>query len=500
MKRSRGTQKFKQILSEAECLPLAPSGSGELLSADQKRLVDAALEGKNVFVTGSAGTGKSFVFRHVIDLLKAKYPPNTVYVTASTGIAATPLGGITLHGYAGVGLGEDTVEVILTKLEKNKPARDRWQKTRVLIVDEISMVSPAFFSKLDRIGRAVRSRQEMPFGGIQLVLAGDFFQLPPVVKGPGGANGMRFVFETDAWKQAVTTIIELTEIFRQTNSDFVSLLQRVRRGAITDEDHKTLLSRLNVKLPSTNGILPTRLHTHRKSVDSDNEKALAALPGEEVSFVAVDDKIEKAAYDQLQKNCLAPANLVLKRGAQVMLLKNLNPPHLVNGSRGIVIDFIKNKDGVTEPQVLFDNGLKIVVEKAVWKIERHKNVVVAMRTQTPLCLAWAFSVHKCQGMTIDKAEIDISGCWDPGQAYVALSRCTSLEGMRLLGYNRFAIKASDKVKEFYQSLAPRAIAAPLGPPHQIPAADVSCPAPLPGGGTEDKAAAKKPAIKIQRVW
>lgn len=302
-----------------------------------------------------------------------------------------------------------------------------------------------------------------PFGGIQLVLAGDFLQLPPVEK---GAKESTYVFETNAWKESMDLCIELKRVFRQKNQEFVGLLQAIRLGKVSDEHHAMLVARMGRKLNVENGIIPTRLYTHRNSVASENQKELEHLKGRAYVFAARDSGKDEYSKENLIKNCLAPTILKLRNGAQVMLLKNLDPPHLVNGSRGVIIGFErvsmqemdpKDKRKTVRfedreyPKVKFDNGMVRVMTPQEWELERAGEVL-ATRAQVPLCLAWALSIHKCQGMTIDKVEVDISSAWDPGQAYVALSRCTDLQGLGLLGYIRSKIHASQKVLEYYESL------------------------------------------------
>lgn len=430
--------------------PKSDSNERALLSAEQRAVLDAILAGNNVFFTGSAGVGKSLTLRVVVHELRRKYGHGAVAVTASTGIAATHVGGTTLHSFAGVGLGTGSFDSILKVACRNPKTLERWHTTRVLVVDEVSMVAPDFFELLDRIGQSIRASTK-PFGSIQLVLAGDFLQLPPVTK--GSKEPVKYVFETETWTKAVQVAIELKHVFRQRNEDFVHLLQSVRRGVLTIEHDAMLQSRLNVKLSTDNGILPTRLYTHRADVDTENNKRLEQLDGRELVFLAKDTG-KGAPLETLQKNCMAPATLKLRVGAQVMLLKNLQPPLLVNGSRGYVTGYerVEFEGSVREyPRVKFDNGTDMVMVPQEWPLESNGKTL-AKRVQVPLCLAWALTVHKCQGMTLDKVIVDISSAWDPGQAYVALSRCTSLEGLSLLGYNKDKVRASAAVLNFYSTL------------------------------------------------
>jgi ATP-dependent DNA helicase PIF1 len=439
-----------------------------LLSGEQRQVLEAVSEGRNVFFTGSAGVGKSFTLRVLIGDLRRRFHESSVFVTASTGIAATHIGGTTLHSFAGVGLGAASVEQAVAKVKNNKVARERWQSCRVLVIDEISMIGASFFELLDAVGQSVRSSSR-PFGGIQVVVTGDFLQLPPVDR----KGEETYVFESESWKSAIDVSIELTQVFRQKNQVFVELLQALRVGRVSDEHDRVLQSRMHARLSTENGVLPTRLYTHRDSVERENEVQLNALTGRAFVFVAKDTG-DDYTKEMLAKNCMAPATLKLKLGAQVMLLKNLDPPLLVNGSRGRVVGFERmtaasvseeerkrSKAQVEDreyPKVRFDNGQELVLTPQAWEVERG-GVVMATRAQVPLCLAWALSVHKCQGMTIDKVEVDVAASWDAGQAYVALSRCTSLEGLSLLGYRRDKIRAHPKVLEFYAKLHSGAVKA-----------------------------------------
>jgi ATP-dependent DNA helicase PIF1 len=425
------------------------------LTAEQEAVMEAVMAGKNICFTGSAGTGKSFTTKVMVARLVAKYGAAAIAVTASTGVAASHITGTTLHSFAGTGINFDAMDQVLKKVWKYH--KKKWQETRTLIVDEASMIDGTFLAALDKVGRALRKCKNKPFGGMQVILIGDFLQLPPVSK--RGEPPVRPLFESLAWKQLVQQTILLKTVHRQKNDDFVGLLQRARMGAINDADDALLRSRIHAPLED-NGILPTRIYTHNVNVQHENDKQLAALQGPESVFTSKDEGSDKFALEALQKSCLAPAVLKLKLHAQVLLLKNLMPPHLVNGSRGVIVGF----DEDTFPIVQFDNGIRMTIGQDEWSTKQGENVL-ASRKQVPLCLAWAITIHKCQGMTLDKACIDISKCFEPGQAYVALSRCTSLDGISLLGYDRSKIMANPDIVEFYAKLGDAlAKAAPPPPP------------------------------------
>lgn len=408
------------------------------LSPEQQQVLDLVVNGQNVFFTGSAGTGKSYTLRKIISTLQSMYDPKTVHVTASTGVAATNIGGTTLHSYAAIGLGNEPVEQIVNKVSKYRGVAERWRNTRVLIVDEVSMIPTDFFVKLDAIARRLRNNLGKPFGGIQMVLSGDFLQLPSIDKRGG------LLFQCSSWKAAITNVIELKTVFRQKDAAFIALLQDLRKGIVTDEHDAFLKSRLGLEA-ATGPVKPTKLYSHRADVDQENALQLDKLNVMLKVYVARDSGPKK---DEASKMFMAPTALSLKVGAQVILIANLQPPLLVNGSRGVVISF---HPITQDPIVQFNSGVTQMISEHVWESKRGEDIVVK-RVQIPLMLGWAMSIHKSQGMTLDLMETDISQCWDPGQAYVALSRATSIEGLALLGYRRECIKADPEVLKFYESI------------------------------------------------
>ena len=419
------------------------------LTQEQQEIIDAALRGRNLFITGSAGVGKSFTLNHLVEKLKGKHGAEHVFVTASTGIAGTHIKGTTAHGFAGCGTMESSVAACMTMAQGNG-AEARWKKVKVLIIDEVSMLSGDIIDKMDTIASRMRPYiQNMPFGGIQLIVTGDFFQLPPVSRDPN----WRFAFECDAWKRCNFQPFVLTRIFRQDHEDFVRMLQKIRVGIVDDETDAMIRTRLHAVIPLSGGIKPTYLYCTNKVVDGENDRELDKIMDQPLHTFKARDKGQK---NKLGKNMLVPEVLRLKVGAQVMLLKNLNPPHLVNGSRGVVIGY---ETGEMEgnigrklyPMIQFQNGIKKLIRAESFKVESG-GVTAAERIQVPLKLAWALTIHKSQGMTLDSVIMDISRAFGPGQAYVALSRCTCLKGMILNGYDRTKIRADGRVLEYYAAL------------------------------------------------
>ncbi|XP_011858766.1 PREDICTED: ATP-dependent DNA helicase PIF1 [Vollenhovia emeryi] len=406
--------------------------AGEL-TEEQARVLNAVLSGKNLFFTGSAGTGKSYLLRKIITAL----PPDVTMATASTGVAACHIGGITLHQFAGVGLGTGTIERCI-QLASRPSAASIWRKTKHLVIDEISMVDGDFFDKIEAVARHVR-RSERPFGGIQLILCGDFFQLPPVSKTEDKA---KFCFQSEAWQKCVHFNFELQTVHRQRDEAFVKILNNVRIGRVTDDIVDILKETAKQKIES-NGVLATRLCSHVREADEINEFQLNELKGESKVYTALDS--DSSMTYMLDQQLPIPGKLVLKVGAQIMLLKNMNVNSgLVNGARGVVVDF---KNDV--PVIQLRSGTHYEAKMEKWAIKTSSGAVIH-RKQVPLKLAWAFSIHKSQGLTLDCVEMCLSRVFDAGQSYVALSRAQSLQSLRVLDFNSQQVWANTAVLEFYK--------------------------------------------------
>ncbi|KAK8384958.1 hypothetical protein O3P69_014492 [Scylla paramamosain] len=409
-----------------------------LLTAEQRRVVQAVSSGQNVFFTGSAGTGKSFLLQHLVGSL----PPESTFITASTGVAASHIGGCTLHAFAGVGTGEGSLEQCL-RLASRKAVVQQWRQCQHLIIDEVSMVDGLFFEKLEAIARAVRKNNK-PFGGIQLILCGDFLQLPPVTR-----RGERrvFCFQTSAWERCVTLTLELTDVKRQDDPEFIQILQAVRLGRCSEEAAERLQQTVD-NCVERDGIKASRLCTHRDDVDHINTAHLNELSGKERVFVSVDSDVEQKGV--LDANTPVGSHLVLKVGCQVMLTKNLEVGRgLVNGARGVVTAFTHGNTG--NPMVRFLCGVTTEIKYEKWSVMMTAGYHVT-RKQLPLQLAWAFSIHKSQGMTLDCAEMSFSRVFEAGQVYVALSRARNLQGLKVLDFNPSCVRAHPDVLKFYHNL------------------------------------------------
>ncbi|KAJ4433568.1 hypothetical protein ANN_15877 [Periplaneta americana] len=548
------------------CLPTAGA-----LTSEQKAVLDAALAGKNIFFTGSAGTGKSYLLRRVIGAL----PPDVTVATASTGVAACHIGGVTLHSFAGIGSGKASLERCI-ELASRPLVQQSWRRCRHLIIDEISMVDGLFFEvrlsirfiikmfsrlservrrrrpdlwrnvswvlhqdnalsgksylaknnipvikhppyspdlapfnfllflkvksllkgtrfesvdvvkakamqllnsitqddlrvgiregttlkgiifrlsdfcsirKLEHVARVVRGN-DRPFGGVQLILCGDFLQLPPVTRETEQKNNIRFCFQSAAWERCVHSSFELTQVHRQSDPEFIDILQNIRIGRVTPEITSQLLA-TKIHSVEAAGILATRLCSHMQDADLINTSKLNQLTGDSKKFEAVDsDPYSTKTLDQMTP---VPSSLVLKVGAQVMLMKNINVSEgLVNGARGVVTKF----DDKGLPVVRFCTKKEMMLQPERWTIKTGGGALLS-RKQIPVRLAWAFSIHKSQGLTLDCVEMSLARVFEAGQAYVALSRAKSLKTLRILDFDPKQVWANPDVLSFYKKFRRR---------------------------------------------
>ncbi len=401
----------------------------------QKTALNILKLGHTTFLTGQAGSGKSYVLREYVDYLKkhgVKYA-----VTASTGIASTHISGSTIHSWSGIGIKDKLTKFDLDALEEKQNLHKRWTETQVLIIDEVSMLHANFLDMLNAVAKHIR-RDARPFGGMQLIFSGDFFQLPPVVRSENHVPGAKvYAFLSNAWVEAKPVICYLTEQYRQDDDQLLSLLKAIRGGEI-EEGHYDTLREVSEKKPKKSTL---KLYTHNENVDKINEKFFEELDGDEHYYEMV-TKGKKNLVDSLKSNCLAPETLRLKIGTKVMCIKNAQDKSYVNGSLGVITAIAD--DGF--PVVSLNSGRKITVRGDSWKIEEDGKVKAEI-SQLPLRYAWAITVHKSQGMTLDEAEMDLSRTFVRGQGYVALSRLTTLEGLYLTGFNNEALMVSEEVRE-----------------------------------------------------
>jgi ATP-dependent DNA helicase PIF1 len=415
------------------------------LNEEQQASVDHALSGKNVFVTGSAGVGKSYTLHSIVSELKKA--GKKVGIAAPTGISALQVGGSTLFSLFSIHpnmLEDGTIRFC-----------KRWTELDVLVIDEVSMLDPVLFAYLDKHARKSRNESKSAFGGVQLVLIGDYFQLPPVSKDHDPTKP-EFVFEMDLYKNMGFFNVELTQVFRQKDKKFVALLQAMRQGQLT-EAHIRQIEHImkNPPPPETEkGIRYTKLYGRRADVASTNHRELQKVAGKStmyrVAFDFVESNISSSDQQKMQtqilKNLPVDPVLEVRIGAQVMLLANLDvEAGLANGSRGVVLEFV---DGY--PVVQFDE-FKACIRLHEWEIKPRRGVKVIVRA-VPLKLAYAITMHKSQGQSINMLEIDVACLWECGQCYTAFSRATSLDTLRVIGFKPEAVITHPKVKEFYSTM------------------------------------------------
>lgn len=406
----------------------------------QRDALNILKAGRNVYLTGAPGSGKTHTLREYIEHLKDRNV--VVGVTASTGIAATHLGGVTIHSWSGLGIKELLSPNDIEELQQKEYLWKRFEKTQVLIIDEISMLTPQIFDSLDALSQAMK-RNDKPFGGMQVVLSGDFFQLPPITH---GNQSPQFVNRSDAWSAMDIRVCYLSEQHRHDGGTLLNILNEIRSDSLAQESQELLLERLEQKEKTLSpDITPTRLYTHNRNVDEVNDEELSKLSGN-VHMYEMKGRGKANLVEALKKGVLAPETLKLKKNAVVMFVKNNFEAGYVNGTLGIVEDF-----NAEMPIVRTFSGDKISVHGAEWTILDGEKIVARVE-QLPLRLAWAITIHKSQGMSLDAAEIDLSKSFVEGQGYVALSRLRSLEGLVLNGINDMALSVNKDVLRFDKEL------------------------------------------------
>jgi ATP-dependent DNA helicase PIF1 len=448
------------------------------LSPEQTYALQSFEHGNNIFVTGPAGTGKTELIQHIVK--SAEIYKKKVQVCALTGCAALLLSKCnarTIHSWSGIRQGKGEIEKIISDIFKNKKATKSWKNTDVLIIDEVSMMSKSIFELLNIIGKKIR-RNSKPFGGIQLVFTGDFYQLPPVGNSECESE---FCFESLQWIETFTidNHIELITMFRQTDPQFQSILLNIRKGQITETQIQLLETYIHREYDTTkhNGCIPTKLFPTKQKVDYYNQLMFDKLPGQSYEYniikktncrtyldnsnrVISTEDLERSStlskttqeneMRNLQMNSPCMELLSLKIGASVMCTTNLDLDNgICNGSLGIIMDF-HMKLGIPIPLVKFANGITREIQMQYWQSEEYPCLAIG---QLPLCLAWAITIHKIQGATLSMAEMDIGRTiFEYGQTYVALSRVQSLDGLYLSGFYPQNIRANPKVTLFYNNI------------------------------------------------
>jgi hypothetical protein len=412
---------------------ISSDGFATIWLMTQQEALDILKTGVNVFLTGPAGSGKTHVLRQYIEYLKGLGVD--LGITASTGIAATHMGGVTIHSWSGIGIKDYLSENDIDEISEKQYVKSRVKDAKVLVIDEVSMLHHFRLDLVDAVLKRVKNSIE-PFGGMQVVFCGDFFQLPPIRR--GGERESFFAYHSESWKNLGLKVCYLLEQHRQNDSEYLKVLNAIRDAKVGEETRQILKTRFNTH--PTN-FKPTKLYSHNKDVDSENNSELEKVASKIFEY-HMESRGRGPLVESLKKSCLAPEKLRLKVGAKVMFVKNNFEEGYVNGTLGTVI-----KCGFEQIQVRTIADKVIDVPKESWHIEEDGKIKAEI-SQYPLRLAWAITVHKSQGMSLDCAEVDLSSSFEKGMGYVALSRVRTLEGLYLKGLNDMALKVDEEVLEF----------------------------------------------------
>ena len=425
------------------------------LTSEQQVVLDNVACGKNILITGGAGVGKTYLIRRIAQCDSLR----NIAVTSTTGTSSILINGTTLHAYLGIGIGTGSVEQMRSSIMKKKFLRERWQRINILIIDEISMLTARLFDKLEELARMVR-KSNKPFGGIQLILSGDFCQLPPIGVSSGAEE---FCFEADSWNSCIgkQNVMILKTILRQADPLFQETLNQLRMGIVTSDVKEVFSSCIGRKFDDP-FIQPTNLFPLNRSVDEVNNKNFTKTVEDtqhqiyeyaqevENSTEPMNKRTREAAIEKYKKYSIIPDQLQLCVGCQVMLIHNLDltdegEKKLVNGSRGVVIKFVNDL-----PYIKFKNGKECVIDYHEWEIE-ESDINYGKIIQIPLRLGYAFSIHKSQGCTLDMVRLDLRNIFDYGMGYVALSRVCDLSSLSIIGIDWAGFKTHPKVIEYYNS-------------------------------------------------
>ena len=406
----------------------------KVLNSQQEEALKFMEDGVSIALVSPAGTGKSFLIEHFVSRNKLCETPKNIGLTSTTGTSAILIGGKTLHSYLGIYRGDGHIKQLLGGIRRNKAVLERWLTVDVLVIDEVSMLSMELFDKLEELARHIRATH-LPFGGIQIILSGDFLQLPVI-------GSSHFCFEGNGWKRCVKKVFCFDEIVRQKDKLFQRCLNEVRFAKISDDVKEILNSRIGVVLEPKNDIKPTVLYAKNCDVDSiNNQELLNMKPSCIYEYSLVMKKCKKNVTMAVDK-------LELAIDCQIMLIVNLDFDNgLVNGSRGIVVGFDDND----LPIVRFLNGVVRTIDYHTWTIDDDKKCIGSI-TQIPLKLCWAMTCHKSQGVSLDNVIISLEDIFSYGQAYVALSRVRTLDGLSIIDIDYDSIKSHPKAVLFYENV------------------------------------------------
>lgn len=399
-----------------------------MLSNDQISAIKMSMTGRSFFISGPAGTGKS----HIIAQIRRMF--ENVQVTASTGIAAENIGGSTIFSFAGIGIGNSPFTEIIDKIKHDKYILNRWLSVKVLVIDEISMISGEIFTLVDKVARFMREKPDRPFGGIQIIAVGDFYQLPPV-------EGS-FAFLSDSWKETIgNRVVMLKSVFRQQDPDFIRELHDIRVGILNDSFLHLLNTRSNKAMIPLD-FIPTSIYSLNRDVDAINLEELDKLPGSSMLYQATDLYY---CNESLKRTIKFPveSEIELKPGAQIIMRKNTN--EYLNGSRGVVTAL---KDRCVHVKLI---NSEIVVKYEAFDIYVG-NTIVATRSMLPIKLGWAISIHRSQGMSLDYLKVDLTNVFSSAQAYTALSRARCIENLQVIGLTKDVVYCDPVVTNYYNNL------------------------------------------------
>jgi len=425
-----------------------------MLTEKQQNAFNTMKSGKNVFLTGPGGSGKSFLIKYFIDWYRSEKEEDEskIFITSTTGLSSILINGITINRYSGIGIGDKDIETLYKKIIKMKNLKKRWCNTSVLIIDEISMMDADIFDKLEILAKRIRKNEE-PFGGIQIILSGDFLQLPPV-------KSNNFCFESFTWDIVIDKVFYFDKIIRQNDINLQNVLNNIRIGVINEDVKNMLNCRLNKELINEDGIIPTLLFSKKNMVLQYNENELKKLidnGNENYKYASyyefsknISEESKNFFIEMINSQYQVDDKLTFARSSQVMLTVNLPELDLANGSRGIIIDFTKDNEK-KYPIVLFLNGKVLEVKPHEFTIDEDGDVI--KKFQIPLILSWAITIHKAQGMTLEFVKTDIgNSIFEYGQVYVVLSRVKNIEGLSLINIDYSKIKAHPKILKYYENL------------------------------------------------